>query len=70
MDLSCVIELNQGYLLGCDSEGNFFSDPKSLSSCLELLDTFRGSALQFDYSPWESNDVYGYDEIQIELEKW
>ena len=27
VDLSSVIEPPQGYLLSCDSEGNFFTDP-------------------------------------------
>ena len=34
VDLSSVIEAIQGYLLSCDSEGNFFTDPESISSCL------------------------------------
>ena len=33
-------------LLSCDSEGNFFTDPEYISSCLELLETFCNRALQ------------------------
>ena len=34
VDLSSVMEAIQGYLLSCDSERNFFTDPESFSSCL------------------------------------
>ena len=37
VDLSSVIEPTQGYLLSCDSGGNFLTHPESISSCLELL---------------------------------
>ena len=69
VDLSSVIEPIQGHLLSCDSEGNFFTDPESISSCLELLKTFCDGALQFDYSPQESVNVHGYEKIRAELEK-
>ena len=52
VDLSSVIEPIQGYLLGCESEGNFFTDPGSISSCLELLETFCDRALQSEYDPY------------------
>ena len=51
VDLSCKTETIQGYLLSCDSEGHFFTDPDSISSCLELLETFCDRAPQSDYSP-------------------
>ena len=69
VDLSSVIEPLQGYLLSCDSEGNFFTDPESNSSSLELLETFCDRALQFDYSPWESVKNHGYEKIRSELEE-
>ena len=53
VDLSSVIEPIQGYLLSGDAEGNFFTDPGFISSCMELLETFSDSALQCDYNPWE-----------------
>ena len=52
IDLSCVIEPIQGYLLNCDSARNLFTDPDSISSCLELLETFCDKALRSDYSLW------------------
>ena len=67
--LSSVIEPIQGYLLSGDSEGNFFTDPGSVSSCMQLLETFNDSALQCGYNPWESVDVHGYGKIRAELEK-
>ena len=69
VDLLSVIEQTQGYLLGCDSEGNFFTDPECISSCLELLETFCDRALQSDYNPWESVDAHGYESTRAELEK-
>ena len=69
VDLSSFIEPIQGYLPSGDSEGNFFTDPGSISSCMELLETFSDSALQCDYNPWESVNVHGYEKIRAELEK-
>ena len=69
VDLSSVIEPIQGYLLSGDTEGNFFTDPGSISSCMELLETFGDSALQGGYNPWEFVDVHGYKKIRPELEK-
>ena len=69
IDLSSIIEAIQGYLLSDDSEGNFFTDPESISSCMELLETFSDRALQSDYNPWESVDAHGYEKIRAELEK-
>ena len=69
VDLSSVIDPIQGYLLSGDTEGNFFSDPGSISSCMELLETPSNSALQCDYNPWEFVDVHGYEKIRGELDK-
>ena len=69
VDLSSVVEPLQGYLLSGDAEGNFFTDPGSISSCMELLETFSDSALQCGYNPWEFVDVHGYEKIRAELEK-
>ena len=69
VDFSCVIEPIQGYLLSCDSEGNFFTDPDYISSCFGLLETFCDRALQSDYSPWESIDAQAYEKIPGELEE-
>ena len=69
VDLSSIVEPLQGYLLSGDSEGNFFTDPGSISSCMELLETFGDSALQCGYNPWEFVDVHGYEKIRIELDK-
>ena len=69
VDLPSVIEPIQGYLLSGDTEGNFFTDPGSISSCVELLETFSDSAFQCGYKPWESVDVHGYEKIRSELEK-
>ena len=69
VDLSSVIDPIQGYILSCDTEGNFFTDPGSISSCMELLETFSDSALQCGYNPWEFVDVHGYEKIRAELEK-
>ena len=69
VDLSSILEPLQGYLLSSDAEGNFFSDPGSISSCMELFETFGDSALQCGYNPWEFVDVHGYEKIRTELEK-
>ena len=68
VDLLSVVEPIQGYLLNGDTEGNFFTDPGSISSCMELLETFSDSALQGGYNPWESVDVHEYEKIRTELE--
>ena len=69
VDLSSIVEPLQRYLLSSDAEGNFFTDPGSTSSCIELLETFGDSALQCGYNPWESVDCHGYEKIRTELEK-
>ena len=69
VDISCVVEPIQGYLLSGDTEGNFFTDPGSISSCMQLLETFGDSALQCGYNPWEFVDVHGYEKIRAESEK-
>ena len=69
VDLSSVIEPIQEYLLNSDSVGNFFTDPGSISSCMELFETFSDRALQSDYIPWKSVDAHGYEKIRAELEK-
>ena len=69
VDLSSPIGPIQGYLLSGDSEGNFFTDPWSVSCCMEFLETFSDKALQSDYNPWESVDAHGYEKIGAELEK-
>ena len=69
VDLSSVVEAIQGYLLSSDAEGNFFTDPASTSSCMELLETFGDSVLQCDYNPCESVNVHEYEKIRAELEK-
>ena len=69
VDLSSVIDPTQGYLLSGDSEGNFFTDPGTISSCMELLETFSDSALQCGCNPWEFVDVHGYEKIRGDLEK-
>ena len=69
VDLSSVVEPIQGYLLSGDAEGNFFTDPGSISSCMELLETFSDSALQCDYNLWETVNVHGNGKIRPELEK-
>ena len=69
VDLLSRVEPIQGYLLNGDAEGNFFTDPGSISSCMELLETFSDSALQCDYNPWEFVGVDCYEKIRAELEK-
>ena len=69
VDLSSIVEPLHGYLLSGDSEGNFLTDPGSISSCMELLETFGDSALQCGYNPWEFVDVHGYEKIRTELDK-
>ena len=69
VDLSSVVEPIHGYLLSSDAEGNFFTDPASISSCMELLETFGDSSLQCDYNRWKSVNVHGYEKIRAELEK-
>ena len=56
-------------MLDCDSEGTFVTDPGSISSCMEFLETFSDRALQCDYSRWESVDAHGYEKFRAELEK-
>ena len=64
-----MIDPIQGYLLSGDVEGNFFTDPGSVLSCMDLLETFSDSSLQCDYNPREFVDVHGYEKIRGELEK-
>ena len=63
VDLLGNIEHLQGYLL-IDSEGNFLTNPESVTSSLDLLETFCDRALQSGSSPWESTDVLGFEKIR------
>ena len=69
VDLLSAVEPIQGYLLNVDAEGNFFTDPGSISSSMELLETFSDSAFPCDYNPWQSVNAHGYEKIRAELEK-
>ena len=69
VDQSSVVEPIHGYLLSGDSEGSFFTDPGSVPSCMELLETSSDRALQPDYNPWESVDAHRYENLRAELEK-
>ena len=69
VDLSAILEPLQGYLLSSDAQGNFFTDPESISLCMELLETFGDGALQCGYNPWEFVGCHGYEKIRTELEK-
>ena len=69
VDLSSVVEPIQGYLLSSDAEGNFFTDPASIPSCMELLEIFSDSAFQCDYKPWELFNVHGDEKIRADLKK-
>ena len=69
VDLSSVVEPIQGYLLSSDAAGNFFTHPESISSCMELLETFSDRALQCDYNLWDSVNVHGHEKIRAEFEK-
>ena len=69
VDLSSLIEPLQGYLLSSDAEENLFTDPGSISSCTDLLETFGDRALQCGYNPWEFVDIHGYEKIRAELGK-
>ena len=68
VNLSSILEPLQGNLLSSDAEGNFFTDPGSISSCMELLETFGDSALQCGYNPWDFVDCHGYEKFRTELE--
>ena len=69
VDLSAFLKPLQGYLLSSDAKGDFFTDSGSISSCMELLETFGDSALQCGYNPWEFVDCHGYEKIRTELDK-
>ena len=69
VDLSAILEPLEGYLLSSDAEGNFFTDPESISLCMDLLETFGDSALQCGYNPCEFVDCHGYEKIRTEWEK-
>ena len=69
VDLSSIVEPLQWYLLSSDAEGNFFTDPESISCCMELFETFGDSALQCGYNFWEFVDYHGYEKVRTELEK-
>ena len=56
-------------LLGIEPEGPFFTNPDSMSFCLELLETFCDRTLQSEYISWESVDIHGYEKIRSDLEK-
>ena len=69
VDLSCVIEPIMGQFLSFGSEENFVTDTESISSSLELLETFSDRGLQSEKFAWESIDGHGSAIILSELEK-
>ena len=67
VDLSCIIEPIQGYLLSSDSEGNFLTDPISTDGCLASLEVFREMALETDDNPWSCVTFHDYENKYSEL---
>ena len=60
VDLSDIIEPLQSYLLGSTAEQNIFTNPESISSCVELLDEFGDKAIQPCFDPWASMQIYAH----------
>ena len=52
VDLSCIFEPFQGYLLSSDSERNFFTDLDSFEGCWASLENFCDKVLQTAYNHW------------------
>ena len=69
VDLSLVIEPLQSSLLCGELTNNFFTDPDSVTRCVELLDGFGDQALQANYNPWDSVDFHGRGGIVEGLSK-
>ena len=69
MDLSCIIEPLQGYLLSNVAEGNFFANPESFSICLELSEGFCDNTLQRGYNVWEYVSLNDYENLYAKMAK-
>ena len=59
VDLSSVIEPLQSYLLCGEMANNFPTDPDSIGSCVEPVDSFGYRALRAGFNQWDSADFNG-----------
>ena len=62
-ELSEVIEPVQSYLLSHSVENNYFTDPKSIIECVELLNASACSALHSGYDVWTYIDICAKEHI-------
>ena len=58
VDLSWVFELLQSYLFCGELASSFFTDPESITRCVELVDNFGDQVLR-DYNPRDRIDFHG-----------
>ena len=57
-EFSEIIEPVQGYMFSCNPENKMFADLESNSCCVDLLDSFAGTALQSGYDVWSYVDFH------------
>ena len=56
--LSEIIQPVQSYMLSIRPESNIFTDAASATECLEVLESFAGTAAEPGYSPWAYVDCF------------
>ena len=74
VDLSCIVEPFQRYVLSSDWKGNFLTYLYWIIGCLTSLQSFCDNALQIYYSPWRFVKFHDYEKYimnwQRRLRRW
>ena len=61
------IEPVRNYMLSCNPENKIFTNPESINSYVELLDTFAATALRSGYDAWSYVDNHKKERILMSL---
>ena len=59
VELSAVMEPLLIYLLSSQQESNFFTDPESITKCIEVIDSFGIKRWDKIITLWYSSDIHG-----------
>ena len=55
-------------MLFCSPESIIFTDSESIDSCVELLETSAGTALQSGYDAWPYIDIHDKEKEEVTKE--
>ena len=68
-DFSAKFEPLQTYILSNQLERSVFTEPDSITKCIEIVESFADQAFRPDYTPLDSVDVHGREHNIRELSR-